>query len=61
MNKNWEKRDLLLLLVFIALVINIILNLPVRSLNAETFKLDDCITAKASDKPAAYLHVVVGQ
>jgi len=59
MDKNWEKRDLLLLLIFIALVINIIFNLPVRSLNAETFKLDDCITAKTSDRPAAFLHVVV--
>ncbi len=28
------------------------------SAEAETFRLDHCITGKANEKPAAYLHVV---
>lgn len=58
MKKEWEKRDVLLFLIVIMLGINIMLNLPIKKLNAETFKLDDCITARITDRPAAYVHVV---
>ncbi len=56
--KRIEIRDVLLLLVILMLAVNAFLNLRPRRLEAETFKLDDCITARAGEKPAAYLHVV---
>ena len=58
MKKEWEKRDMLLFLIVIMLGINIMLNLPIKKLNAETFKLDDCITTRMGDRPTAYLHVI---
>lgn len=58
MEKRWERRDILLFLILAMLVVNAILNLPIRKSEAETFKLDSCITDKPNDKPAAYLHVV---
>lgn len=58
MRVSWERRDVLLFLVLIMLIVNTLLNLPLRKLNAETFKLDNCITAEPGDKPGAYLHVV---
>jgi hypothetical protein len=54
-----NKRDLILFLILVALVIDILAHLPLGSLNAETFKLDDCITSSPTDKPAAFLHVVI--
>ncbi|OGX46539.1 MAG: hypothetical protein A3G38_04680 [Omnitrophica WOR_2 bacterium RIFCSPLOWO2_12_FULL_51_8] len=56
--KKWDFRDVLLLLVLLMLAVNAFLSLRPRKLEAETFKLDDCITARPSEKPAAYLHVV---
>jgi hypothetical protein len=58
MRKEWETRDILLFLILIILGLNILFNLSLKKLEAETFKLDDCITAQPTDKPAAYLHVV---
>lgn len=58
MKKSWEVRDVLLLLIFIALVIDIMLKLPARKAVAETFELDKCITATMNEKPAGYVHVV---
>lgn len=58
MNKPWEVRDILLLLILIMLAVNILISLPIKKLEAETFKLDNCITSNSADKPSAYLHVV---
>jgi len=58
MKKKWEKRDILLFLILIMLISNFLCHLSVKKLEAETFRLDDCITAKSTDKPTAYLHVV---
>ncbi len=58
MAKKWEIRDTLLLLVFIALVIDILLRLPVHKAVAETFELDRCITTTANEKPGGYVHVI---
>lgn len=56
--KELEVRDMLLFLITIMLTINTFINLQPKRIEAETFKLDDCITNKPEDKPAAYLHVV---
>ena len=58
MRKKWEKRDILLFLILIMLISNFLCLLSSKKLEAETFRLDDCITAKPTDQPAAYLHVV---
>ncbi|MFH0855799.1 MAG: hypothetical protein V1869_04760 [Candidatus Omnitrophota bacterium] len=56
--RELEIRDILLFLIAIMLVINTFINLQPKMVEAETFRLDDCITSKPDDKPAAYLHVV---
>ena len=58
MNKGLEVRDILLFLITIMLTINTFISLQPKRIEAETFKLDDCITSKTDDRPAAYLHVV---
>jgi len=58
MAKNWETRDTLLLLIFLALVIDILLRLPVQRAVAETFELDKCITTTPTEKPGGYVHVI---
>lgn len=58
MIKKWEARDTLLLLIFIALVIDILLRLPAQRAVAETFELDKCITVGANEKPGGYVHVI---
>lgn len=58
MKKKWETRDILLLLIFIALVIDIFLKLPARTAVAETFELDRCITVQPQEKPGGFVHVV---
>ena len=58
MKRELEVRDILLFLITIMLTINTFLNLQPKRVEAETFRLDDCITAQSTDKPAAYLHVV---
>ncbi len=47
-----------LFLIALMLIINTFLNLQPKKLEAETFRLDDCITSRPDDKPAAYLHVI---
>ena len=56
--KRLEVRDILLFLITIMLTINTFINLHPKRVEAETFRLDDCITAKLDDRPAAYLHVI---
>ena len=58
MRKGWEIRDVLLLLIFMALVVDILLKVPFKKAEAETFELDRCITAAANEKPGGYVHVV---
>ncbi|MDI6606760.1 MAG: hypothetical protein QME65_06440 [Candidatus Omnitrophota bacterium] len=58
MKKKWEVRDVLLLLIFLALVVDILLKLPARTAVAETFELDRCITASPGEKPGGFVHVV---
>lgn len=51
--------NVLLFLILIALILNLLSSfLPVKPVEAETFRLDNCVTVKKSNKPAAYLHVV---
>ena len=56
--KELEARDILLFLVTIMLIINTFLNLRPQKAEAETFRLDSCVTSSPEEKPAAYLHVV---
>ncbi len=58
MKKKLSFRDILMILVLIMLAINAIQTMSAKKAGAETFRLDDCITTKPGDKPAAYLHVV---
>ena len=54
---RFEMRDYLTLTAVILLFVNIFL-VSAGHVKADTFRLDDCITANPGDKPAAYLHVV---
>jgi hypothetical protein len=56
-----ETRDILLFIIAVMLVINTFLHFSPRKLEADTFKVDDCITVKPDARPAAYLHVVTHQ
>lgn len=56
--KELEARDILLFLITIMLLVNTFLNLHPKKAQADTFRLDSCITSKPEEKPAAYLHVV---
>ncbi len=56
--KSTAMTNLLLALIALLLLANLLVKLPVAKVEAETFKLDDCITSKPGDKPAGYVHVV---
>lgn len=58
MKKKWTKQEILLLLIFIVLCLDIITRLPVSKCIAETFELDKCVTATPNEKPGGYVHVV---
>ena len=49
----------LLLVIAAALLTHVGFVLGARTVEAETFRLDACITDRPGDKPGAYLHVVV--
>lgn len=49
----------LLAVIALALLGHLGLELLNESLQAETFRLDDCVTLRPSEKPASYLHVVM--
>ena len=55
---KFELRDVLLLLVIVMLAVNISVTLRARTAEAETFKIDSCVTSSPGDKPEGYLHVV---
>ena len=50
--------NVLLLIIAGALLGHLLLGALDRSVEAETFRLDSCITDRPSDRPVAYLHVV---
>jgi len=58
MNKEIKTTDILLCIITILLLINTFLHLSPRKVEADTFKVDDCITTKPTDRPAAFMHVV---
>lgn len=57
--KNATITNLLLAVIAVLLLVNLLVKLPASKVEAETFKLDDCITAKPGDRPAGFVHVVV--
>ena len=58
MRQKWERRDILLLFILIALCVDIIMRLPLTKSIADTFELDKCITMTAKEKPGGYVHVI---
>lgn len=50
--------NFLLALIAILLLANLVLKSSAVKVEAETFRLDDCITTNPGDKPAGYVHVV---
>ena len=58
MKKEINTTDALLFLITIMLSINTFINLQPKRVEAETFRLDDCVTTKPDERPAAYLHVI---
>lgn len=51
--------NFLLALIAVLLLANLLVKLPVAKVEAETFRIDDCVTAKPGDRPAGFVHVVV--
>jgi hypothetical protein len=51
--------NFLLALIAILLLVNLLVRLPPSKVEAETFKIDDCVTAGPGDRPAGFVHVVV--
>lgn len=58
---KWQRQEIILVLILAALCIDIAMRLPISKCVAETFELDKCITATASEKPGGYVHVVTHQ
>ncbi len=56
--KSIAVTNFILVLIAVLLLANLLAKLPISKVEAETFKLDDCITANPGDKPAAYVHVI---
>lgn len=57
--KGTTVTNFLLALIAVLLLANLLANLPAAKVEAETFKIDDCVTAKPGDRPVGFLHVVV--
>lgn len=57
--KGTAVTNILLAIIAVLLLLNLIAKAPLERANADTFKLDNCITEKAGEKPAAYVHVVI--
>jgi hypothetical protein len=51
--------NFLLALIAVLLLANLLIKLPAAKVEAETFRIDDCVTAKPGDRPAGFVHVVV--
>ncbi len=56
--KSIAMTNLLLALIALLLLANLLAKVPMAKVEAETFRLDDCITANPGDKPAGFVHVV---
>ncbi|HRZ66608.1 MAG TPA: hypothetical protein P5521_00585 [Candidatus Omnitrophota bacterium] len=56
--KSTVVTNALLAIIAVLLFLNLLAKGPVPGAEADTFKLDDCITSKAGDRPAGYVHVV---
>lgn len=56
--KSTAITNTLLAVIAALLLLNLLAKAPVARVEADTFKLDDCITGKAGDRPAGYVHVV---
>lgn len=56
--KSRELTNDLLMVIAVLLLIHLGLALTHPSAEAETFRLDACITDRPGEKPGAYLHVV---
>jgi hypothetical protein len=56
--KDSRVTNLLLAAIAALLLLNLLAKAPVAKVEADTFKLDDCITEKPGDRPAGYVHVV---
>ena len=50
--------NILLGVIAVLLFLNLLAKAPIAKVEADTFKLDSCITQRPGDKPAAYVHVV---
>lgn len=51
--------NLLLLVIALALLAHLGVALTNQPVGAETFRLDSCITDRPSEKPSAYVHMVM--
>jgi hypothetical protein len=56
--KNATVTNILLAVIAVLLFLNLLAKSPLARVEADTFKLDNCITERPGDKPAAYVHVV---
>jgi len=50
--------NVLLIILILLSIFNLLTRASVRQAEADTFRLDDCITTDLNEKPIAYLHVV---
>lgn len=55
---NIRVTNILLAVIAVLLLANLLVKLPAAKVSAETFKLDDCITAEPEGEPAGFVHVV---
>ncbi|MDD5424181.1 MAG: hypothetical protein PHR74_02760 [Candidatus Omnitrophica bacterium] len=56
--KSTTVTNTLLAVIAALLLLNLLAKTPGARVEADTFKLDDCITEKAGDRPTGYVHVV---
>ena len=56
--KNLTVTNILLAIIALFLLANLLIKFPTAKVEADTFKLDSCITERPGDKPAAYVHVI---
>ena len=56
--KSAAVTNMLLAVIAVLLFLNLLAKAPAARVEADTFKLDSCITERPGDKPSAYVHVV---
>ena len=56
--KSATLTNILLAVIAVLLFLNLLAKTPVARVEADTFKLDNCITERPGDKPGAYVHVI---